>query len=178
MVKAVKPEAKKCGRKIPKVVFGEVLPPVIEILYQHPKGIIFFKLFKLLESRFKNGCFYVDGRPLHEGSGYRRVRTEILTVLQQFAVLSTIGANGPHQLLILDRDKRAITQQQLRSVLKFTEECSNSRAAEPRIAAKIRKVFVEYPKICQRLENEAAKKMRSMAALHHLPAIQRVGGLQ
>ena len=72
---------KKCGRKDPKVDFDELLSPVIEILFMYPSGIKIQKLFEHLEHRFKNGYFYKEGRPLYGGSGYKRVRTEILTVL-------------------------------------------------------------------------------------------------
>ena len=157
--RAPKKVVSKSGRTNPKVDFDVLLPSVIEILHQHPMGIRLYRLFECLEQIYKNGCFYIEGRPLHKGSGYRRVRTEILTVLQQFAILSTKGENGSGLLLILNKDIRVITQLQLDSVLKFAKECSNSQAAEPRIAAKIKKVFEMYPKICRKLDDEAGERL-------------------
>ena len=92
------------------------------------------------------------------------MRTEILTVLQQFAILSTKGANGSGQLLIINTDIRIITKPQLNNVLRFAKENSNSQATEPRIAAKIKKVFAMYPKICRKLDDEAGDKLRKMKA--------------
>ena len=132
------------------------------ILLQHPQGIRLGSLFELLEQRYKNGCFYIDGRPLYEGSGYRRVRTEILAVLEKFTILVLRGRHGSNLLLTLNSDKRTITQKQLSSVLRFAKECSNSQAKEPRIAAKIKKVFAMYPKVCKRVENEAAQNKQEI----------------
>ena len=69
--------------------------------------------------------------------------------------MSVSGPNGKKQTLMLNRDKRTITLQRLNSVLRTAKENSNSQATEPRIVAKIKKVFVEYPKIYRRLEFEA-----------------------
>ena len=81
MPKGILSVAEKFGRNNPKVDYDKLLYPVLEILYQHPWGIKIHKLFELLELKFKNGHFYKAGRPLYNGSGYRRVRTEVLTIL-------------------------------------------------------------------------------------------------
>ena len=64
----------------------------------------------------------------------------------------------------LNTDKRTITQDQLDIVLRDTIDKSTSKLKEPRIIAKIKKVYVEYPKIYVRLLNEAAQKRRCIHA--------------
>ena len=46
--------------------------------------------------------------------------------------------------------------------MRIAKENSNSQATEPRIIAKIKKVFYMYPKIYRELEGEACRKLRNL----------------
>ena len=102
------------------VDYKKLFTRLVRVLFEQ-KVLQLTEIFRVLEAQFQDGEYYVPGRKLHMGRGYRRVM-EIFRCTRLLGVTDQEGKQGEHQLQVLNEEQGQLTERHLRLALQLNKQ--------------------------------------------------------